>query len=100
VDSNSDSHLLNALKGHVMELLDLGIDCTYLLDPKNYNKIFVPWVYNQDSIIAILDNAEQEIEDATNQQTLSKAKDRRDCLHSQIILDEETISINEKMISM
>ena len=35
VDSNSDSHLLNALKGHVTELLDLEIDCTYLLDPKN-----------------------------------------------------------------
>jgi hypothetical protein len=86
--------------GVVTELLDLGIDCTYLLDPKNYNKIFVPWVYNQTSITTILDNADQEIEEANNQQTLSKAKDRRDCLHSQIILDEETILINEKVISM
>ena len=46
VQTVGEGNLMEVLRDHILSLTSLDMDCWYLLEPENYDNIFVPWVYS------------------------------------------------------
>ncbi len=41
-DTTGDKHLIDVFRDHILDLYDINIDCSYLMDPSNYQNLVIP----------------------------------------------------------
>ena len=92
-DTTGDKHLIDVFKDHVLDLYDIDIDCSYLMDHSNYQNLVIPWAYSQKSVREVLDIEQLEPETSgltTAQLELEnrKVKEIIDFLHNNILLEK------------
>ncbi len=92
LDSSGDSHLINVLRDHIVELYHMSIDCSYLLEEENYKQLVIPWAYTQKSVCDVLDLEELEpgnpgLTESQLQTENKRIKEIIDFLHNNILLE-------------